>query len=250
MRLDRGNVVAVARREYMARGRTRTFKLTTLLLVVIGVAAALSPLIFRYLDEGAGQTTIEVSVGNSNPGVDVVATLGAVLNAGPGTGASAGTGSGGTGSGGTPAADAKPKYRIVATDDVAGARARILADESDGLLVVGAIAFRRRPDVRVRLEARRRSTASSQLVYQASATIATQDRLATARHPAGRAGEPVRAAEVLRLPRRPERPADPRRQHRRRVRDRVRARDPAVHGDRAVRPVDRVLASRRRRAAA
>ncbi len=175
MKLDRGNVIAVARREYLARGRTRTFKWSTILLMVVGVAAALSPLIFRYIDQGAGQTTIEVSVGQSKPGVDAVASLSAVLNAGP-SGAAGGTGGAGTGAGaGTPST---PKFRVVGTEDVAAARARVVAGESDGLFVLA----RATPDADLTFDFISKHVTRDrivQTVYQAASTIATQDRLAT-----------------------------------------------------------------------
>jgi ABC-2 type transport system permease protein len=199
MRLDRGNVIAVARREYYARGRTRTFKITTILLIVVGVAAALSPLIFRWIDEGIGQTTIEVSVGDSKPGLDVVATLSAVLNAGPGATAGTGTGAGaGTGSG---EADSKPRYRVVATDDIEAARTRVLDGASDGVLVVtrsaaGDLAF----DYVTKHSARDRI---AQVLYQASATIAVQDRLASAGIP------PAQQAALFAPPAYDVSPADP-----------------------------------------
>jgi ABC-2 type transport system permease protein len=128
-KLDRNNVVAVARREYLARGRTRTFKLSTALLVLVGIGAALSPLIFRYLDQGSGETTtIEVWVGDSNPAIDVVAGLRALLNTEPGTGAGAGT---------PPATPpAPPRYRVLAADGLEAARARVLEGESAGLLIL------------------------------------------------------------------------------------------------------------------
>ena len=74
MRMDRGNVIAVARREYLARARTRTFRVTTVLLVLAGLAVALSPIILRAVFGEGKQTTIEVFVGDSNPAVDVGAS--------------------------------------------------------------------------------------------------------------------------------------------------------------------------------
>ena len=123
-KLDRQNVIAVARREYLARGRTRTFKISTVILVLVGIAAALSPLIFRYLDQGSGEpTTIEVWVGDANTAVDAVTSLGRFMNVDPNSGASAGT-------------PPPLQYRIVAADSPDNARARVIAGESAGLLLL------------------------------------------------------------------------------------------------------------------
>ena len=68
MKMDRGNVIAVARREYLARARTRTFRVTTVVLVLAGLAVALSPVILRAVFGEGKQTTIEVFVGDFEPG--------------------------------------------------------------------------------------------------------------------------------------------------------------------------------------
>ncbi|HEY8238505.1 MAG TPA: ABC transporter permease [Candidatus Limnocylindrales bacterium] len=173
-KLDRNNVVAVARREYLARARTRTFKLTTVLLVVVGVGAALSPLLFRYLDRGTGQTTIEVWVGGSNPAVDVVTGLSAFMNAA------------GTGASGTP--PATPRYRIVAADGLDSARARVLAGDTAGLLVVGRAASGNE------LTFEYVTTAAAfdrvpQIVSQAAGQLAIQERLSNAGVPPAEQGQ-------------------------------------------------------------
>lgn len=181
MRLDRGNVVAVARREYVARGSTRTFKWTTILLVVVGLAAALSPLIFRYLDQGSGPTKIEVVVGDSNPSTDVAASIGLVLNAPVGV-SLGGSGSGpGATAAPTPTAapESKPRYQVITVTDAAAARARVLAGDTAGLLIVG----RSTTDGDLTFEYITKQVALDRIspfVYQAVASIAIQDRLAGA----------------------------------------------------------------------
>lgn len=120
MELELSNVVAVARREYMARARTRTFRVTTVILVIAALALALAPVLIRWVDRGSGPTRIEVSVGDSAPGVDAALTVGAVLNAA---------------AGGEPGA--APTYTVSATSDVPAARARVDSGETAGLLIVG-----------------------------------------------------------------------------------------------------------------
>src|SRR4051794_40723531 len=80
MSLELSNVTAVARREYLARARTRTFRITTILLVIAALGVALAPILIRWVDRGSGPTSIEVSVGTSKPSVDVAAALSGSLN--------------------------------------------------------------------------------------------------------------------------------------------------------------------------
>jgi ABC-2 type transport system permease protein len=194
--MDRGNVIAVARREYVARGSTRTFKWTTILLVVAGLGIALAPLIFRYIDQGSGPTAIEVYVGDSNPRVDVAATVGSVLN----RPVSSTTGTGGSG-GGTPT-DAKPKYVVTTVTDEAAARAKVLAGDTAGLLVVTRAAS----DGDLEFTYVTKETTLdriSPLVYQVAASVAIQDRLA-------RSGiTPVDQAKLFAPPVWSIKPADP-----------------------------------------
>ena len=66
----------------MSRARTRTFRLTTVVLVIAGTALALAPILFQWLEGTGGKgDRVEVTVGDSNPNVDVVAALGQILNA-------------------------------------------------------------------------------------------------------------------------------------------------------------------------
>jgi ABC-2 type transport system permease protein len=176
--LDRGNVVAVARREYLARGRTRTFRLTTIVLVIAGLGIALAPVILRAVFGEGKQTRIEVSIGATSQGVVVAPTLSAILNAPliPTTG-----------SGGSAGTTSPPKYDVVTVTDESAARTRVLAGDTDGLLVVG------RPTAGgdLTFEFVTKQTASDrvpQLVRQAAAAIAIQDRLNRAGVPAAQQG--------------------------------------------------------------
>jgi ABC-2 type transport system permease protein len=165
MELELSNVVAVARREYLARARTRTFRLTTILLVVVGLGIALAPVLIRWFDQGSGPTTIELSIGDSKPSIDISAALGGIINATPGTsptGAAPGT--------------AKPTYAVAITTDIAAARARVDSGKSGGLLIVtrptadGGLAF-------TFVSKARAIDRISQLVRAAASAIAVEDRL-------------------------------------------------------------------------
>jgi ABC-2 type transport system permease protein len=74
------NVLAIARREFLVRARTRTFVLGTVILVIAVVAVALLPVIVRYVDR-SGPQQIGVWVGADDVATDPVADLQALLNA-------------------------------------------------------------------------------------------------------------------------------------------------------------------------
>jgi ABC-2 type transport system permease protein len=122
MKLELSNVVAVARREYLARARTRTFRLTTVFLVIAAIGLSLAPVLIRWMDQGSGPTKVEVYVGDSAPAVDAALTVSAVLNnAAAGGGAATGT----------------PDYTVTSTTDLAASRARVDAGDAVGVLVIG-----------------------------------------------------------------------------------------------------------------
>jgi ABC-2 type transport system permease protein len=185
MRLDRSNVVAVARREYLARARTRTFRLTTVILVIAGLGVALAPVILRAVFGEGKQTTVDVIVGSSNPSVDVGAVVAAVLNAPVGSAAGApsatsapsGSGStaGGAGSGST-ATDSRPAFRVDTVTDEAKARADILSGDVAGLLIV----TRPGPGRDLAFQYVTKVSAVDRVapfVYQAAAFVVQKDRL-------------------------------------------------------------------------
>lgn len=74
------NILAIARREFLVRVRTRTFALGTAILVIAVVAVALLPVITRYIDRSSSQE-IGVWVGASDIASDPVADLERLLNA-------------------------------------------------------------------------------------------------------------------------------------------------------------------------
>ena len=74
------NILAIARREFTVRARTRSFRLGTIVLVLGIVALAFVPVVGRYLDLGSSQR-IGLYVTATDVAVDPASTLGAVLNA-------------------------------------------------------------------------------------------------------------------------------------------------------------------------
>ncbi len=158
------NIVAVARREFMFRARTRTYRYTTVLLMILGVGLALSPVIIRFIDRGGTGDRIEVVVGSSEPGVDVPAALGLLLNASfPGT---------------TPAPDSSPDYRVVATGTTDEARAHVVEGSSVAVLALDRTAS---GDLSFTLYSKDPIISrTSQLIQQAASSIAIQDRLGRA----------------------------------------------------------------------
>jgi ABC-2 type transport system permease protein len=158
------NILAVARREFLFRGRTRTFRITTVLLVVVGIALALAPVIVRFVDRGSTGDRIEVAVGTTAPSVDVPVALNALLNA-PAPGAPA-------------SADTPPAFRVEATDDIDAARARVIDGQTAALVVLartatGDLAFTYYSSDGV-------ISRRAALVQQALGSIAIQDRLSRA----------------------------------------------------------------------
>jgi ABC-2 type transport system permease protein len=158
------NMTAVARREFVWRGRTRVYRLTTALLVVVGIGLALAPVIIRWIDRGSTGDRIEVVVGDAKPGIDFPLVLGLLLNA-PAPGA-------------TPSAEATPAFRVEAASDEAAARARVVAGTSSGLLVLGRSAA---GDLTFTLYSKDVVVSRQpQLIRQAASSIAIQDRLVRA----------------------------------------------------------------------
>ena len=135
----------------------------------------MAPVILQYFDQGSTGTTIEVSVGDSKPTVDVAAALNALLNVSPTPAATGGTG---TGAGSGAAGSQAPQYRVVTTTDIPGARLRVADGKTAGLLIVTRNAAGE-------LEFAYATKASaidrtSLLVRQAVGTIAVEDRLTSA----------------------------------------------------------------------
>lgn len=126
MQLELANVRTIARREYVTRGRTRAFRIVTVVLVVAALAGSLAPILIQWVSQSSGSTKIEVEVGDTAPKLDPAATLAGILNAearSGGTTQNAGTSS-------------PPSYVVTTTTDDAGARARVESGEISGLLIL------------------------------------------------------------------------------------------------------------------
>ena len=184
------NIVAVARREFLWRSRTRTFRWTTILLVVAGVALASLPTIFRFLERDGTGDRIEVVVGDAQPSIDVVAALGLILNT----------------QGVAPIpieskGDAAPSFTVVASTDLAAARAHVLDGSTVAVLALGRTAA---GDLAFDLYSKDGAVARrTQLIRQAAITIAIQDRLTRAGIP------PIDQAALFLPPEFDVLPADP-----------------------------------------
>ena len=157
------NMLAVARREFVSRARTRTFRITTAILVLGGVALALAPVLFRLIEGEPRGDRVEVIVGATQPNADVVETLGQVLNS------AAGVPVPGQSAGG---------YVVVPADDLAAARQHVVDGSS-----VGAIALRRDASGDLAFDLYTKAgqlNVSVQLMRQAAGYVSAQDKLTRA----------------------------------------------------------------------
>jgi ABC-2 type transport system permease protein len=157
---DLPNILAVARREFLTRARTRTFVFGTLILVIGVVAIAFVPVIVSYF-ESQDESKIAVWSTEAELSSDPVATLDALLNAPTGSqvpGDSAGQG-----------------FTVTGVTDLDEARTG--ADKGDPTAV---LAIERSPDDELTFTLYTNGSAVgrvAQLVRQASTAIAIADRL-------------------------------------------------------------------------
>jgi ABC-2 type transport system permease protein len=161
------NILAVARREFTYRVRTRAYRLTTVFLVLAGVALALAPTIIRFIDRGSTGDRLELVGGEVLPNFDTAVALQQLLNA------SAGAPSVPVGGEETP-----PRFTVAAAPDLETARAHVLDGTAAAAMVLGRAAngdltF----DLYTEDSALSRTT---QLIRQAAISIAIQDRLTRA----------------------------------------------------------------------
>ena len=162
------NIVAVARREILARIRTRAYRFTTVILVLAGTALALAPTIIQLVDRGSAGDRIEVVAGDVLPGVDAAAALQQLLNATAGASPSIPIG-------GQPA---PPRFTVVRAPDVETARRHVVDDTASA-----ALALARGPNGDITFDLYSNDGAVSrtnQLIRQAVGSIAIQDRLTRA----------------------------------------------------------------------
>lgn len=184
------NIIAVARREFSWRARTRAYRFSTVILVIAGIALAMVPTILTLFDRDSTGDRIEVIVGDAQPELDVVLSLGAILNTNlpsiP-----------------TPADDDPPPARFVVVEstDLAAARAHVLDGSS-----AAALALDRTSSGDLRFDLYSEDGVLSrrnQLIRQAASAIAIQDRLTRAGVP------PVDQATLFNPPEFAVLPADP-----------------------------------------
>jgi ABC-2 type transport system permease protein len=124
------NVLAIARREFLIRARTRTFLLGTAILVVAVVIVAMLPVIIRYVDRSSTER-IGVWVGVEDLATDPVADLQRLLNTTAGQPQSAGS---------------APAFTVTRYPDLASARQAVIAGDISAALGIersptGELAF-------------------------------------------------------------------------------------------------------------
>ncbi len=83
-RTSPANIVTIARREFVTRAATRTFLISTLILVLVSVALALAPVAIGYL--GREGSRVAVYVGAADLHGDPVAVVDSLLNPADGQG--------------------------------------------------------------------------------------------------------------------------------------------------------------------
>ena len=162
------NIVAVARREILARIRTRAYRFTTVILVLAGTALALAPTLIQLVDRGSSGDRIEVVAGDALPGVDAAAALQQLLNATAAQVPSIPVG------GESPL----PRYTVAAAPDIETARQHVV----DGT-ATAALALARAPAGDLTFDLYSKDGAVSRtnaLIRQAVGSIAIQDRLTRA----------------------------------------------------------------------
>jgi ABC-type Na+ efflux pump permease subunit len=154
------NILAVARREYAIRVRTRSFLFGTLVLLLSVAAIAFAPIVVRAIDQST-QQRIAVHLAATDLRTDPVATLTAIMNAPTDTGATT--------------SDARPDYVISAVPDLAAARRAVISGDYAAAL---EIARASNGDLAFTLYTNDSSTGrTAGMIGQASTSIAISDRL-------------------------------------------------------------------------
>jgi ABC-2 type transport system permease protein len=184
------NITAVARREFVSRARTRTYRFTTVILVIAGVGLALAPILFRWLEGESTGDRVEVIVGTSAPSLDVPTALGQLLNAPTSPGIPIG-------------GNEQPRFVVVSAPSLDAARVDVLAGKALAALALGR-ATDGSADLKFDLYSKEGSISRKvQLIRQAAISITIQDRLT-------RAGvSPIDQARLFTPPEFAVLPADP-----------------------------------------
>ena len=172
------NILIIARREFVARATTRTFGVTTLLLVLAAAIVALAPVVIGYLDRDAGR--VAIYVGTADLRGDPETTVEALLNPASGRGGG-------------------PALEVTRTTALEASRRQVIEGTLTALLEVARDA-RGEPVFTVYVNDPSGSTAV--IARQAAASLALADRL-------GRLGiAPASQADLLTPPQVTIRPPD------------------------------------------
>lgn len=166
-RADAGNIVAVTRREFVARTGNRGFIVSTLILTIAAVAIGLAPVVIGFIDRNTTET-VAVYTGAADLRGDPVATLDALLNAQTGTAPAGDPGSDG----------AKKDFTVERASDLGASRQGVLDGRLNALVDIerdpaGQPIF----TVYAKDPGMNRTAA---LIRQAAASIAIADRLGRA----------------------------------------------------------------------
>jgi ABC-2 type transport system permease protein len=154
------NIVAVARREYAIRLRTRSFLFGTLVLLVGVLAIAFAPIIVKAIDQSSDQQ-IAVHVAARDLKPDPLATLRTLVNASTETVAAKG--------------NAGPEFAVVAVTDLDAARQAVMAGSYSAVLDIDRSSG---GDLAFTLYTNDNATGrTAGLIRQASTSIAVGDRL-------------------------------------------------------------------------
>jgi ABC-2 type transport system permease protein len=151
------NILAVARREFLVKARTRTFVIATAFLAIAGVLLALAPIGLRWFEgEGGGRESVGVvTVADPPPATNPVGQLATILNAS--------------------AVGGESGFAIEAVADEAAARAAVDEGDLSAALVVDREAGGDLTFLVISNEGPGRRT--PELLRQASLALAVSDRL-------------------------------------------------------------------------
>jgi ABC-2 type transport system permease protein len=150
------NILAIARREYLVRARTRSFLIGTALLVVAVVAFAFMPIAMRYLQR-TETASVAVWLGATDIASDPVSRLETLLNAPTGPSTNPGTAT---------------EYTVTPVTDLDAARRDVMAGKLDAVL-----AIRRGADGELQFTLYSDDPAAARTGLLATSAIAVDDRL-------------------------------------------------------------------------
>jgi ABC-2 type transport system permease protein len=166
------NIVTIARREFLWRGRGKTYIWTTILLVIVALIVALAPIVVRYIASQSGPEQVGLYVGDTNLSFDPAVVLDRTLN---GTPASAGTGgSGGSGGSGSGGSTDNPAFAIVSSSDLDASRRQVVDGKLSAVLALGRSSS---GELTFDLYTNKAVFEVQGLLRQSAITLAIQDRL-------------------------------------------------------------------------